>query len=75
MNVGSMRQGILAYPLLIPDRPLLIPDRPLLIPDRPLLIPDRPFLIPGLTRNLMRSRVKPAMRARGARDEGKRGSR
>ena len=61
MNVGSMRQGILAYPLLIPVRPFLIPVRP--------------FLIPGLTRNLMRSRVKPAMRARGARDEGKRGSR
>ena len=61
MNVGSMRQGILAYPLLIPVRPFLIPVRPL--------------LIPGLTRNLMRSRVKPAMRARGARDEGKRNPR
>ena len=68
MNVGSMRQGILAYTLLIPDRPLLIRDRPFLNPVRPLLIP-------GLTRNLMRSRVKPAMRARGARDEGMRSPR
>ena len=68
MNVGSMRQGILAYPLLIPVRPFLIPIRP-------FLIPVRPFLIPGLTRNPLRSRVKPAMRARGTRDEGKRSPR
>ena len=61
MNVGSMRQGILAYPLLMPVRPFLVPVRRL--------------LMPCVTRNLMRALVKPAMRARGARDEGKRNPR